>query len=406
MQVTLLSLVYLIAFTQATLLATALWNRTGKGQPSRILAVMMLVFAYKLFEGGVMFSNLYQFIPHALDWLPGAALILGPLFFGYIRQVFGSKPLTSAQWLLHMLPAIAIILYNSPTVFVSAQQKIHNIDAYHGFEGTIKLRYEIIALLIAIKIHLGIYLTRSWVLLRNYGDRVADIRADQSERVLSMHRYLCMSFFLLEAVWVVLFVLQQFTPFVALDYVSKLWLLFMSVIVLTMGYNGLRQPDLLLTRQESMLLKDEGSGRQKEAELPAKVLPLEPAAEPSKYGHSSLDAETATQIAELVNNYLKNEQGYLNDKLTLPLLSDAIGLKPHQVSQVINQHMNTSFYHLINHHRVAHAVGYLSDESLSWSLERIALESGFSNRVTFNNAFKNEQACTPSQYRKRAKLAG
>ena len=409
MQLTFLSLIYIIAFSHALMMAAALWNRSEKGHASRLLAVMILVFAYKLFEGGVTYSNLYQWIPHVLDWLPGAVLILGPLYYGYIRKIFHSRPLSKGQWLLHFIPAILLILYNSPTVFVSGQQKIDNVNAFLAFDGTINLPLFIICLLIGIKIHLGLYLYRSWSLLRRYGDNVGEIRADESARVLHRHKQLCVAFVLLETLWVVLFLLQQFTPLVALDYVSKIWLLFMSVIILTMGYYGLKLPDLFFASQELQLIDGqmEQTTAQKESH-PSKVKLVSGDASDTreKYVQSSIDNETAEQIAKLIEGYFVEQKGHLNDKLTLTELAQAIELKPHLVSQVINQHMQASFYKLVNRYRIEQAIEFLSDETLSWSLERIGLESGFANRVTFNNAFKSLKGCSPSQFRKRAKLAG
>jgi len=43
----------------------------------------------------------------------------------------------------------------------------------------------------------------------------------------------------------------------------------------------------------------------------------------------------------------------------------------------------------------------IDDTTVNWSLERIALESGFNNRVTFSKAFKEVMDCTPSAYKKK-----
>ena len=67
--------------------------------------------------------------------------------------------------------------------------------------------------------------------------------------------------------------------------------------------------------------------------------------------------------------------------------------------------MHTNFYKLVNSYRVQHAVNLLEDKAINWPIERIALESGFSNRVTFNKAFKEQMTCTASDYKKRHRKA-
>ena len=114
------------------------------------------------------------------------------------------------------------------------------------------------------------------------------------------------------------------------------------------------------------------------------------------------------KLSELTNklNTLQTQQLYLDDKLTLTSLAEALELKPHMISQVINQTMQTSFYKLINSYRVEYAITLIEQKGTSWSIERIAFESGFGNRVTFNNAFKTLKGCSPSVFKKNLKLAG
>lgn len=59
---------------------------------------------------------------------------------------------------------------------------------------------------------------------------------------------------------------------------------------------------------------------------------------------------------------------------------------------------------LIEHQNKIYAVTLIDDDTVNWPLERIALESGFSNRVTFVKAFKDVMSCTPSAYKKQNRL--
>lgn len=122
-----------------------------------------------------------------------------------------------------------------------------------------------------------------------------------------------------------------------------------------------------------------------------------------KYLHSALPDSTLNVLAEELESKLKQQQLYLDDKLSLTELAKATEIRSHTLSQVINQSMNTNFYKLINSYRVQHAVMLIDNTELHWPLERIALESGFSNRVTFVKAFKEVMQCTPSAYKKQNK---
>ncbi|TQV73620.1 AraC family transcriptional regulator [Aliikangiella marina] len=411
MQLSFVSLVYLIAFSHALIMAIALWRQTEPGQSGRILAALLLVMAYKLFEGGVTYSNLYRIIPHTLDLLPGAVLVMGPVFYAYIHRVVGKGQFHLKDWLLHLSPAILLIAINSPQVFVSGEVKVNTYAQFNAYEATVLLPWRIIILLVILKVHLATYLGYAWKMLKRYEDQVDSLRADFSHELFTRHKQLCLAFIALESVWVILFLLQQTTPIIALDYVSKVWLLFMAVIVLSMGYYGLKQPSIIFSDIERSLIEQQSSVKAESDTPPEESVTtsnlVNPAEEDNakKYAQSIVPDSTAEEVKSLIEKSLKEQHLYLDDKLSLTSLADKLSLKPHLLSQVINQYMQTNFYQLVNTYRVNHAIKLLSDTSISWPLERVALESGFGNRVTFNKAFKSLEGCTPSAFRKQIRLA-
>lgn len=423
MQLSFLSLIYFIGFSHAVLMTLALWRQTKQGQSGRILAVLLSVLAYKMLEGGVTYSSLYQIMPHILDLMPGAVLLMGPIFYGYIRAVSGEMPFTTKQWMLHLSPFILLFVVNSPQVFVPAIEKVTSITQRQAFNEPMVLPWRIVILLIIIKVHLATYLAHAWKILKTFEHQVKQLRADSSQFVLGRHKQLCLSFIALEALWVILFVLQQTAGIYALDYVGKSWLVFMAIIILAIGYYGLKQPNILFSEAERLLvfnnldtdISKPSAPQQKYTTIEHSSLqsnennsilqPKESTEQNHKYHLSKIPESTAQEIVSNIGNILATKALYLDDKLTLTRLADELTLKPHLVSQVINQTMKTSFYKLINQYRVKHAITLLEKHDSTWSIERIAFESGFGNRVTFNNAFKTFKGCSPSAFKKQIKMA-
>lgn len=424
MQLSFLSLIYFVGFSHAILMSVALWRQTDKGHSGRILAMLLLVLGYKMLEGGVTYSSLYKVVPHVLDWLPGAVLVMGPVFYGYIRAVSGETPFTTKQWLIHLSPAILLILVNSPQLLLPAAQKVANITQHQSYDGPMLLPWRIVILLVILKVHLATYLGQAWRILNTFERKAEQLRADSSQLILDRHKQLCLSLIALEALWVILFILQQTVGIYALDYVSKAWLVFMAVIILAMGYYGLKQPSILFSEVERSLvlqnpqhqsdtlspitevISTDASGENKTDSVVTGQKEFAEKQKGGKYQLSSIPESTAQEVVLLIRNTVQTQQLYLDDKLTLTGLSEKLELKPHLVSQVINQTMHTTFYKLVNQFRVEHAVSLIEGESTDWSIERIAFESGFGNRVTFNNAFKAMKGCTPSAFKKKLKLAG
>lgn len=384
-----LGIIYFVALSHGLMLTALLFKRSQPREPGRLLAWVAVAICYKLYEGGVLYTGLHRYVAHSMDLLPGMVLVIGPLLWLYTRRVSGEALIPFYQLAMHFLPAVALWFLNAPAVFRNAESKIAMWEQMH-LHAHHSLSIQTIVLLLSMKVHLGLYLYFSWRAIQRNKVTSKHLRADNSEHVLTGVQFMVVSFFLLEALWVSLFIAQQFFGIVTLGMVSDIWLLFVALMVLGIGYAGLQKPDLVFTSEEKKLV-----------EAQAQNSGLEDNSGNVKYFHSALPEDTIALLSKELEEHIVSKELYLDDKLTLTDLAKATDVKAHTLSQVINQSMKTNFYKLINSYRVQHAVDLIEDHNVNWSLERIALESGFSNRVTFSKAFKEIMACTPSEYKKR-----
>lgn len=123
-------------------------------------------------------------------------------------------------------------------------------------------------------------------------------------------------------------------------------------------------------------------------------------AEAGKYVKSGLHQERIEEIWERLQRLLGGERPYLDPTLDLPKLARQLGLRPQELSQVINSRSGGSFYELINGARVDEAKSLLlSTEGRRRKMLDIALSVGFSSQSTFYNQFKKLTGVTPTAYR-------
>jgi AraC-like DNA-binding protein len=119
----------------------------------------------------------------------------------------------------------------------------------------------------------------------------------------------------------------------------------------------------------------------------------------AKYARSGLDAPARQRILRKLTEAWNVGRAHLNSQLTLRSLCTQIRENPHYVSQVINQDLGTSFYDLVNQHRIAAAKEALLRTPDRTVLE-IALEVGFNSKSTFNAAFRQFVGSTPTEFRR------
>jgi len=121
----------------------------------------------------------------------------------------------------------------------------------------------------------------------------------------------------------------------------------------------------------------------------------------SRYVSSTLDVKKAKAINEKLLARLAQDDLYLEADLSLHKLAEEIEIKPHDLSQVINQYHKKHFQDFINTYRIKAAKKLLRETALK--IEAVAYDSGFNSISTFNVAFKKETELTPSKYRKKYK---
>lgn len=110
--------------------------------------------------------------------------------------------------------------------------------------------------------------------------------------------------------------------------------------------------------------------------------------------------DKAIAISEQLLAYMTKEKPYLDESLSLTKLSSLINISTNQLSQIINQTLNTNFYQFVNSYRVEEVKEKLKEPKYShYSILGVAYECGFNTKSTFNKIFKEQTGMTPSEYR-------
>jgi AraC-like DNA-binding protein len=119
----------------------------------------------------------------------------------------------------------------------------------------------------------------------------------------------------------------------------------------------------------------------------------------AKYQKSGLTSSFSIELKEQLLILFTEEKIYRQSNISLGILAQRLGTTRHNVSQVINEHFELNFFHLVNRYRIAEAKEILKNDSeRTLNIIDVAYDVGFSNKVTFNKAFKTEVNMTPSSY--------
>lgn len=104
-----------------------------------------------------------------------------------------------------------------------------------------------------------------------------------------------------------------------------------------------------------------------------------------------------------IEDYILENQKFLDPHLSLESLSVEIGKSMSSLSKLMNAHAGSNFSDYINNYRIEQAKRLLADSDFSaYTIVAIGLECGFNSKSTFYTAFKKFTGVTPTVFRKDA----
>ncbi len=111
----------------------------------------------------------------------------------------------------------------------------------------------------------------------------------------------------------------------------------------------------------------------------------------------SQDTFGLQEILELLEESLTQNELFLDPNLTLSSLAGNLKIPAKKLSLSINKLLDKNFYDYINGKRIDRAIFLLKERS-NYTIEAIAIDSGFNSRSAFYRAFKKVTGKTPVEY--------
>lgn len=182
---------------------------------------------------------------------------------------------------------------------------------------------------------------------------------------------------------------------------SKLLLFICLAIIAALGvimFYRIRKQKNIQKNYDDLLIKLEEKNNQQEiVSIPIKTEVTDSSDKNIKFDNSIVE--------KLLNDIqtFENNQGYLEQGLTLKKLAEQFKTNTSYLSQVINEYKGSNFNTYINALRISYATQkiYQDKEWRKYSIEHIASAAGFSNRQSFSNIFLEQNGIRPADFIKK-----
>ena len=173
-------------------------------------------------------------------------------------------------------------------------------------------------------------------------------------------------------------------------------LIFIFTLLLYIQYKNQKTANQLLVKRNVEITQSEEQLAKLNQKLQEQVRTK---SEVDKYGSSTLDDETKSNLIKDILHQMEKEKIYRNNDLTLNSFAETISANRSYVSQIINDEFKKNFSSFVNEYRIKEARRILGSDRINViTIEAIALEVGFSSKSTFNAAFKKYTGITPTFY--------
>ncbi|MEW5737083.1 MAG: helix-turn-helix domain-containing protein [Thermodesulfobacteriota bacterium] len=118
-----------------------------------------------------------------------------------------------------------------------------------------------------------------------------------------------------------------------------------------------------------------------------------------RYLRSRLEGVDTASLGQSLSRLMDAENLYREENLSLAKLARRVNVTPHQLSEFLNNELQTNFRSYINMFRIEHAKRMLREQPEETILN-IAFAAGFNSQSTFYSAFLKLTGVTPNKYRK------
>ena len=345
----------------------------GNRQANRWLAVLLSSFAINMAGTAIHDLHIVLSVPHlGLVQTPFGVLIgIGFLFF---VKNFTEKNFKMRWWhWLYVTPFFLNVLYFMPFYLLPVAEKIDVLEASFVHKPDFWVRGFNIANFIN-----AVYIFFTVAIILRHERHIRQVFSNTENKSL---KWLMQFIFAGVATFIICVILSIYD----IGFADNFSNLVFSGVIYIMGYRAIKQPEIFKNIPQEVM-----EGTDDPALLQA----------PAKYEKSGLTETKAQHLLVKLDTAMSKEKIYLEPELTLPQLAESLGASAHQVSQLLNQQKQESFFDFVNRHRVEHfKTAVIDPANAHLSILAIAFDSGFNSKAAFNSVFKKMTGTTPSAFR-------
>ena len=318
----------------------------------------------------------------------GVGFLLGPILYYHLKSIVLPKATFIASLYKSLIPyGVVWILVSVPLAVALAFNTLHTFHEFY-------LKFEMVLNHVE-NIYFFVYLVMALQFLKKVRKIYKEHYSTTYKNDLNWYKHLIFGFMVVLSIDTLCTLYEAFFSFDAWN-IGTIVAFTLIAMYAYLGYKGKFQsqnhiPDYLLEKMSIPKLEKVVISQNSQPEEPIVQKPKQ------------LDIFSDEEIEQLKNKVLtllEKDKLHLNEALNLTEMANSVGITNKKLSELLNQHLNTNFYNLINEYRVEEVKQRLRvPGSDKYTLLSIAYDSGFQSKASFNRIFKQKTGHSPAHYR-------
>lgn len=318
----------------------------------------------------------------ALFFGNGQGYLLGPFLLFYLKSLILPKDRIFPSLFYHLIPYFVVFVFVS--IPLSMRLGFRYFTDYIGYYDGISDYLNLLE-----NAYFFVYIVLTYQLLKKIKQSFKNNYSFLDKSDLAWFEYLLIGLAAIITLDSLFSIYELYYPMIPWNIGTIIAFLFVFLYVY-LGYHGVFQSKLLLP--EFLLEVTEAS---EERSIDDQDVQQEQVRQLDNLSQEEID-----ELKHKLDVLLNEKKVYLNDSLSLTDLAEEMGISNKKLSELLNQHLNTSFYNLINDYRVVEVKKRMNvSDNDKFTLLGLAYESGFQSKASFNRVFKNKTGMAPSTYR-------
>jgi len=368
----LIDIVIVIGICQGIFLALTLQRISNNNLHANRILSLLIVLATAMLIGRFVY---FRFLTYTVfQWsilVDSLVFLFGPLIYMYLRRLLFKGDTTFFLPIYHFLGFFGMVIFALLYIVFYSPKEYYKLFT----DGYLPQAFHIIsAIMIGFN---GLYLVKSFKLVKKFKIEEKETFSFEQTPVIYLNFFLfsvsaCLFAWFLSFLNTIL--LDGY--FTYINYES-IWVA-IPVFIYVVGYFSLKQPELFRI----------------------------PQVEKPKERKERISEAESILLKEKLDSLMVNEKIFMENNLTLADVASQLQTSTNNISWILNNVYQTTFYDFINGYRIKEFVQKVeNEEHLRHTILALSLDAGFNSKSTFNKAFKFVMNETPSNFIKKHRAA-